>query len=115
MLPIVVQTADLLKKHGVSSSVVSVHTVKPLDENLLTEAFSHFRLVVTLEEHSLLGGFGSSVAEWLADQPPQPARLVRIAAPDCFLHEGGNQKHARQVLGLTSEEIVNKVLQIYGA
>jgi len=114
MLPVAVQAADLLKNHNISSRVVSMHTVKPLDEPLLTEAFASFTLVVTIEEHNLIGGFSSSVAEWLADQPPQPRRLLRIAAPDRFLHEGGGQNHARKVLGLTAEDIVAKVLRGYG-
>jgi len=114
MLPVAVQTADLLKNHNISSRLISVHTVKPLDEPLLAEAFSNFTLVVTLEEHSLIGGFGSSVAEWLADQPPQPSRLLRIGAPDRFLHEGGGQNHARQVFGLTGEDIAAKVMRVYG-
>jgi transketolase len=115
MLPVAVQAADLLENQSISTRVVSIHTVKPLDEVLLAETFTNFRLVVTIEEHSLKGGFSSSVAEWLADQPSQTSRLLRFGTPDRYLHEGGNQNHARQVFGLTGEDIVAKVLQVYVA
>ena len=51
----------LLRKSGISCRVVSIHTVKPLDEACLADAFARFPLVATIEEHSLIGGFGSAV------------------------------------------------------
>lgn len=113
MLPIVMQAAEGLGTRGISAQVVSFHTVKPLDEDLLSEVFSTFKTVVTVEEHSVLGGLGSATAEWLADQPPRKARLCRIGAPDMFLHEAGEQDHARECLGLTSELIAEKTSRMY--
>lgn len=112
MLPVVVDAAARLADHGISARVVSFHTVKPLDEQLLAEAFRHFAVVATIEEHSLLGGLGGSVAEWLADQPPQRARLLRMGTPDAFLHEAGEQDYARERFGLTSVDIANKVQKL---
>ena len=113
MLPVAVQAAEELDSRGVSVQVVSLHTVKPLDEELLTEVFSRFMIVVTVEEHSLLGGLGGSVAEWLADRRPQKARLCRVGTADRFLHEAGGQDHARQYFSLTPEAIAEKTLQLY--
>ncbi len=92
--------------------MVSFHTVKPLDEPLLEYVFAHYRAVVTIEEHSLLGGLGGSVAEWLADRPPQRARLVRVGTADAFMHEAGNQEYARRHYGLTPERIADRTLRV---
>jgi len=114
MLPVAVQAAEELDSRGVSARVVSLHTVKPLDDELLTKVFSRFMVVVTVEEHSLLGGLGGAVAEWLADRPLQKACLRRVGTADDFLHEAGGQDHARQVFGLTSDQIVRRVLKMVG-
>lgn len=115
MLPIAMEAAAELGNKGVSVRVVSFHTVKPLDEELLAEVFSQFQLVATIEEHSILGGLGGSVAEWLADREPQKARLLRIGTADTFLHEAGEQEYAREYFGLTPEAIVEKTWQMYQA
>jgi transketolase len=104
MLPEAVTAADEL-----GAQLVSFHTVKPLDETLLADAFARFKLVATIEEHSVLGGLGGSVAEWLSDRPPQKARLLRIGTPDTFLHEAGEQEYAREVFGLTGKQIAEKI------
>ena len=110
-LAMAVRAAQELDTHGVSSQVVSFHTVKPLDEALLTDAFARFLVVITVEEHSRLGGLGGSVAEWLTDRPPQRARLLRIGTADAFLHEAGNQEHARRYFGLTPEAVADQTLR----
>lgn len=111
-LPIAMNSAEELSKSGVSVQVVSMHTVKPLDEDLLQEVFSSFLHVFTIEEHSRLGGFGGSVSEWLSDQSPQKARLTRIGTMDNFMYKGGDQEYARQFFGLNQEQIVAKVLNL---
>lgn len=111
MLPEAVETAHLLKAQGLSARVVSFHTVKPLDEACLRDAFGRFRLVATMEEHSLIGGFGSAVAEWLADNDVRGARLLRFAAPDAFFKKSGEQEYAREQLGLTGHQMARAVVQ----
>ena len=110
LLPVATEVADeLSQREGFSVRVVSFHTIKPLDEVLLKEVFARFKLVVTLEEHSVLGGLGGSVAEWLADHPGQKSRLLRIGTADAFLYEAGGTDHARQVYGLTSDRITERI------
>jgi transketolase len=110
MLPTALAAAEALERDGVATRVVSMHTVKPLDEELLAEAFETSRVVATIEEHSRIGGLGSAVAEWLVDRGAGPARLVRVATDDFFLHESGNQAYARERYGLTPEAIRERVL-----
>jgi len=112
MLPVALEAAQELGKTGMSAQVVSFHTVKPLDQELLGEVFAKFKLVATVEEHSILGGLGGSVAEWLADQPSQKARLCRLGTDDRFMYEAGEQDHAREFYGLTAKKMAQKVLEM---
>lgn len=110
MLPVAVEAARRLAGDGVSTQLVSLHTVKPLDEELLRDVASRFQLIVTVEEHSTLGGLGGSVAEWLSDRPLSKTRLIRVGTADTFLHGGGGQDWARAHFGLTAEAIVGRTL-----
>lgn len=109
MLPVALETADLLAAQNISAKVVSFHTIKPLDEQSLAEAFANFRLVVTVEEHCILGGLGGSVAEWLADHSPARARLLRCGTADEFLHETAEQEEAREHFGLTAAAMTARI------
>ena len=111
MLPEAMDAARELKERGISAGVVSFHTVKPLDEARLREAFGRFRLVATIEEHSLIGGFGAAVAEWLVDTGTNPTSLLRFGTPDAFFKKSGEQAYAREMLGLTGRQIADKIVQ----
>ncbi|HEX3871063.1 MAG TPA: transketolase C-terminal domain-containing protein [Pirellulales bacterium] len=97
--------ADEMARHGVSCRVVSFHTIKPLDEELLAEAFDQCSVVATVEEHSVIGGLGSAVAEWVCRQDKMRAKLLSFGTADEFLYESGDQKHARHKNGLTAHNI----------
>ncbi len=109
IVPNAMAAAAILEADGISARVLDFHTVKPLDTHALTEAFSGFRIVVTVEEHRLAGGFGSAVAEWLADNQRYPARLVRIGVPDVFFKEAGNQNDARVKFALSPQAIADRI------
>jgi len=109
MLPEAMDAADAMAEKGISAAVISFHTVKPLDETFLSEAFGKYRKLVTLEEHSLIGGFGSAVAEWAVDNGADTSRLMRVAAPDAFFKKAGHQDYAREQLGLDAATICKRV------
>ena len=111
MLPEAVAAARELKTHRLSASVVSFHTVKPLDEACLADAFARFKRVVTIEEHSLIGGFGAAVAEWMTDHALSPQKLMRFGTPDRFLKLSGEQEFMREHLGLTGHQIAARIAQ----
>lgn len=111
VLPVAMKAAETLSQSGTSTQVVSFHTIKPLDEELLRDVFKRFKIVATLEEHSVLGGLGGSIAEWLADQSGSLARLMRFGTRDEFLHETCEQEEAREFFGLTPEAVVNRIRQ----
>ena len=89
--------------------MVSFHTIKPLDIAYLDAVSSKVRLVATIEEHGLIGGLGSAVAEWRA-LANSVTPLLSFGTPDEFLHEVGSQKYARAKYGLTPENITTRIL-----
>ncbi|WP_413208122.1 transketolase family protein [Rhodospirillum sp. A1_3_36] len=110
MLPEVMHAREALSEKGVSACVVSAHTVKPLDTVYLADAFQRFTRVVTIEEHSVVGGFGSAVAEWAVDAEADSRKLLRIGAPDKFFKLSGEQEFARERLGLTGPAIAERIV-----
>jgi transketolase len=91
--------------------LVSLHTVKPLDETLLQACFSSGTIVATLEEPSILGGLGGAVAEWLSEQGPCAARLLRFGTADHFLHRlEAHGRHVRAQVLRDEEEVGDDVL-----
>lgn len=109
ILPEAVEAGHLLDARGVSTQVVSFHTIKPLDTDFLAAAFDRFERVVTVEEHSLIGGFGSAVAEWAVDAGVDTRKLTRIGTPDKFFKLSGEQEFAREQLGLIGHQIADRV------
>jgi transketolase len=111
MLPEVIETAHLLKDKGISARVVSFHTVKPLDEAFLRDALARFKLVATIEEHSLIGGFGAAVAEWMIDSEIVPRKFLRFGTPDAFFKKSGEQEYAREQLGLSAHGMTERIMK----
>jgi len=105
-LPLAMEAAGQLASLGKEPAVYSCASVKPLDERVLRSLCCEKRAILTVEEHALAGGFGSAVAEWLGDHAPEGrARLIRLGAEDRYLHEPGEQEHARQAYGISSSHV----------
>lgn len=100
--------AERLAARGIEPGVVHFGTVKPLDAAMLERVFSAYEIVAAIEEHSVVGGFTSAVAEWAADAGAR-ARLLRFGMPDVFLHESGEQEYARRRCGIDAETIAERV------
>ena len=101
------KAAELLAGQGIKAALANMRFVKPLDEELLVEFGKSKRLLVTIEENVLAGGFGSAVAEFIADHN-LPVRLMRFGLPDAFVEQGSRQELLKLV-GLQPEDIVEKV------
>jgi transketolase len=102
--------ADILAKDGHDVSVVHFHTVKPLDEEAVLEFARDAELVATVEEGTMIGGFGSAVTDVLVEKlgSSLPA-LVRIGLPDAFPHKYGLQEELFEVYGLAPVQIAARV------
>ena len=111
MLDTALKSADQLQQAGVSTEVISLHTVKPLDDQLLSALFVDKKLVVVLEEHGLTGGAGSAVLEWGNAKRVALDKLVCIGAPDRFLSACGDQDQARTLYGLVPDKVCERVLE----
>jgi transketolase len=109
-LPLAMEAATQLDSRGVGCGVASMGSLKPLDTRILSEIFGSARVVATLEEHSVLGGLGTAVAEWLAaNAAAAKAKLVSFGTPDEFLHATTHQSSARAWAGLTAENITDRI------
>jgi len=100
---------ELLEREGVSLEVIHMPTVKPLDRELLMESASKTRAVVTAEEHSIIGGLGSAVAEALVENCPVP--VERVGVPDVFGISGKAWELLRH-FGLDESGIIDKVRRV---
>lgn len=110
MLDAALKSAEQLQQAGVSTKVISLHTVKPLDDLLLSTLFAEQKLVAILEEHGLIGGAGSAVLEWGNARRVDLGKLICIGAPDRFLSACGSQEEARAMYGLVPEQISRRIL-----
>jgi len=107
------QSAEELEAKGVSTSVLHIHTLKPLDKETLKTYITNSRVVVTIEEHYRTGGLGSAVAEIFAEMDyTKPKRFYRIGFPDRFLEEYGSQKTLMAHAGVTTEKTVERVFYL---
>ena len=100
-----------LQKEGISCTIFDMSTVKPLDEEALKEAFDFHKLVVTVEEHSVVGGLGSAVAEYKA-RHNQKTRLELIGLPDSF-EKAGAYAWMLDQQGLSARHLADRIAEAY--
>jgi transketolase len=105
----VVRAYELLKNKGISASVYSVHSLKPFDVDLIQNLAETSKLIVTVEEHSIIGGLGGATAEILAERHGLKPPLLRIGLNDCFSCEVGDQDYLRRFYGLAPADIADRV------
>jgi len=110
----VIDSVEILKeKHGLSCSVFSVHTIKPLEIDSIIEAVAKHKLIVSVEENTIIGGLGSLILEALSDNDVYPKKLLRIGLQGCFSSVVGSQKYLREIYNMDSNSITSKVLDYY--
>lgn len=100
----------ILAEHDIYPAVYTFPTVKPIDRAVIARCAADFDMIVTVEEHNIVGGFGSAVAEVLAELPER-ARLLRIGIHDTYSSIVGSQKYLRSQFGLDSVGIATQVLE----
>ncbi|NLC07671.1 MAG: transketolase family protein [Syntrophomonadaceae bacterium] len=103
------QAAELLAQEGQLVRVINMHTVKPLDKAAVIKAARETGAIVTAEEHSIIGGLGSAVAEVLVEEYPVPMR--RVGVPDCF-GESGEPRQLLEKYGLTARHLAEAVREV---
>lgn len=104
----VMTAARRLEQEGIHATVISMHTIKPFDSQLVVDMAQRSTKLFTVEEHSIIGGLGSAVAEVLTDNGCS-AGLKRIGLNDVFAHGYGNQEQVRKANGLDADGIYNSI------
>ncbi len=104
-----VNAADALKAEGISARVINIHTIKPIDEALICKAAKETGRIVTVEEHSIIGGLGSAVADCVTNYCPVP--VTKIGVNDEFGHSGPAVDLLKE-FGLSSENIIATVKRV---
>jgi len=109
MVSTALEAAGELAAEGINVSVVNVASVKPLDEETIVRIAKQTKAVVTAEEHNIIGGLGSAVAEVLGEKLPTP--MVRVGIKDLF-GESGSPQQLLEKYGLTKRDLINAVYEV---
>jgi len=108
----VLAAREALAADGIEPAVLSFPTVKPIDVETIANLAKKFDVLVTVEEHNVVGGFGGAVAEVLAELPSPRARLVRIGLDDMYSSIVGTQSYLRDVYGMSARAIAERVREV---
>lgn len=103
-----VEAAKILESHGISASVVNMHTIKPLDIEKINDSIKKSKLIVSVEEHNVIGGLGSAIAEYKSQFANTPPHLI-IGLPDEFL-KTGEYRYLLEKYGLVAEKIAINII-----
>jgi transketolase len=104
------EAADMLAADGIETTIMHMHTVKPLDTEALVQHAKNADIVVTVEEHTLLGGLGSAVVDALIEEMPgRTPPIVRLGIPDVFAKKYGSQDQLMELYGLQPPGIAQSV------
>ncbi|HBB29987.1 MAG TPA: transketolase [Clostridiales bacterium] len=103
------KASEILKAEGINVRVINIHTIKPIDAELIIKAAKETKRIVTAEEHSIIGGLGSAVLEAISEECPVP--VIRIGVKDTF-GESGKPNELLEKYGLTEKEIVEAVKKL---
>lgn len=104
-----VEAANQLNKIGISTAVYTFPIIKPIDFETIIECSKKYDYIITVEEHTIMGGFGSAVAEVMAETKLCNSVLKRLGLPDVYASVVGSQKYLRDVYGISCNKIVEAI------
>lgn len=110
MVPSAMEAASEMAQQGIDVRVIDMHTIKPLDEEIIIKAAKETGKIVTAEEHSVIGGLGSAVAEVVARECP--VKMKMVGQHDTF-GESGKPDELREKYGMTGKDIVKVIKELY--
>ena len=105
MVPEAIKAKEILAKDGISARVINIHTIKPIDKEIIEKAARETGAIVTAEEHNVFGGLGSAVSEAVCEVYPVP--VLKIGTQDVF-GRSGKPADLMKMYGLTAEDIAEK-------
>ncbi len=104
------RAAEILAGNGIDAGVLDIHTIKPIDADLICEVAAQTGAIVTVEEHSIVGGLGSAVAEVLSEHQPTP--MLRMGIADTFTRTALDPDTLMDAYGLSIDQIVRTAMEI---
>lgn len=107
------KASEILERQGISVSVIDMHTIKPLDTDVIDDEIHSSHLIVSVEEHSMIGGLGGAIAEYLAENKKSPP-LLRIGIKDVF-QNAGSYAYMLEQNELLPEQIASTILSTYSS
>lgn len=107
------EAAKALMQTGLSVRLLSMHTIKPLDTQALLSAVRETSAILTVEEHSVIGGLGSAVAEWIAQASPRRVGFRIMGLPDEFCRTVGSQDYLRRICKLSAGDIQTATQELF--
>ncbi|MDR1645158.1 MAG: transketolase [Tannerellaceae bacterium] len=110
----VLESVTLLKDKNIDPAVFTFPTVKPIDEDMIRNCSKEYERIVTVEEHNIIGGFGSAISEVLAEIPTcEKAIQIRIGLNDTYSCIVGSQKYLRNEYGMSAARIATRIVDCY--
>ena len=102
MVTMAMEAAEMLEKEGISARVINIHTIKPIDRDIIIKAAKETGAIVTAEEHNIIGGLGSAVSEVVSEECPVP--VIRVGVKDTF-GRSGTVPALLEAYGLTPKDL----------
>lgn len=102
-----IEAQEILKNKGINVRVIDIHTIKPIDKDLIVKCAKETKRIITVEDHSVIGGLGSAVCEVLAEE--YPTKVERMGIPDCF-GRSGKAEELLEYYKIDTNSIVSKIL-----
>ena len=109
----VLKAVEILREKDIKASVTNIHTIKPLDKELIVQESKFKKHVFVIEEHGKIGGLGSAVLEATSNIEDFP-RITLIGTEDKFVKDIGTQDYLRNVTGLSSSKIAERIISRIG-
>jgi transketolase len=107
----VIDSAKSLKEFGISAEIISMHTIKPLDESILAKVSEKYKLIVSVEEGNVIGGLGSAISEFCMESGHIPTKFMKIGLKDIYSSIVGDQAYLRAKYQMDAKYITKAVLE----
>ncbi len=109
----VIKARSILKVQGFNTALYTFPTIKPIDGVTIEECAKKYELIVTVEEHNIVGGFGGAVSEVMAELGNRHAHLIRIGLKDIYSSVVGSQRYLRDVYQMGASEVVKRIMEFF--
>ena len=107
------QAAEELERENISVRLINIHTIKPIDKEIILQAARETRVILTVEEHNIEGGLGSIVASVILEENNFPVKFKRLGVKDTFCSYYGSHRELKSHYGIAKDDIIREVKKLY--